>query len=662
MEVTREQILAALQAKQSEPSSTQTALNIGKSFLGGGSSGATGLLGIPFEVANLPNATLNYLAGINEPSPTQLMTQKLGVPQEPQSGLERAAYLFGEGAIPAASVTGAATLNPVLAAGAGLLGGVTNLAAKTYFPESPVGQAVFSLLPGTLAGSINWARNKVPQVPKPTTLQETQMTATAGQMAGSEKLLRAEKAVAGTQEGTPIFQQMGLSNVANAEDFANKIQTFTKNPNLTSEQIANATVEALNYHNNRVVNKFRVENRKNFSAAQAEAGDARIFDTNNVNRVLDEQIVLYNQPSMPAELQAYAKKLQQVKDGISKQTVFEGQTVNTPLTIQELQKNLESWGKAAKTGQYTVDGVQLGDVAPGSMKKLSRDVLNAFRDDLDAANLQNVPGAQKLIDAREKFKTGLKEVNDFQTQSFVKWFGKENPDATDVVNYLKSGVTPTERTTMFKLLGQSRPEVLDSIRSRTMQDLITASEGNLDSMLLNFKSILKEKPEAGAVSTKELLFPTKAEQAKANQLVNDLEIVTRKASGTAPSEGALSRTTGEVAGTSFGYKARMAVNTAADVFDLVSSSTSNPQKMAWMMTNPDGQTLVRYAATVKAGQKLPSNIQNFADYLASDVLVGGTVSAGGVNTARESGKIIQPAPQSVTEEQIKQRLKELENQ
>ena len=136
MEVTREQILAALQAKQSEPSSTQTALNIGKSFLGGGSSGATGLLGIPFEVANLPNATLNYLAGINEPSPTQLMTQKLGVPQEPQSGLERAAYLFGEGAIPAASVTGAATLNPVLAAGAGLLGGVTKDRKSTRLNSS----------------------------------------------------------------------------------------------------------------------------------------------------------------------------------------------------------------------------------------------------------------------------------------------------------------------------------------------------------------------------------------------------------------------------------------------------------------------------------------------------------------------------------------------
>jgi hypothetical protein len=671
-EYSRAQLLAEL-AKREETTPTNEAANLIKSGLGGATSGAAGLVGLPLEVGNLPNAVLNYLGGTPEAGPTQVMREKLGVPSEPTTGPSQFAYNFMEGATPAAAITGAATLNPLAAAGAGLLGGVTNVAAKYYAPESPVGQTLFGLLPAGFAGLANMARTRVPKVPAASELPETGMTATAGQRTGSQALLRTEANVSATAEGQPIFKQAGLANVASAEDFATKMLNFSKNPNLTVSDIAQGTTDAMNYQNNRILNKFRVDNRRNFNEAKAEAGDARLFDTTNVNQTLDNAIQLYGAETMPPELQAFASKLKTVKNNLSQQAepstilnaegkpavVIPEQTVK--LTIDELQKNLESWGKAAKTGSYSSDGVNLGDVSTGTLKKLSRDVLNAFRSDLDAANLQGVSGAEKLIAAREGFKKGLQDVNDFQNQSLVKFFG-DVKDPTAVVDRLQNA-SPTERVTMFKVLENSRPDILDSLRARSLDGIVQNAGGDLNKLLGGLKDVLKQKSETGAINTNDFLFQTPAEKAKANVLVRDLEIVTRKAEIPKEPSSALSRTTGEAAGTALGYKARLAFNTVQDAIDAISGSISSPEKLAWMMTNPQGQSLIREAARMKAGQKLSTQMKSAADYLASDALIGGTVSALAQTQGREAGQAVQqPVEQAVTREQMQQRLKELEQQ
>lgn len=670
-EYTREQILAELASRQ-QTSAENPAMDVLRGAAGGAASGGAGVVGLPLEIANLPNAISNYLAGVSEPSPTQVMREKTGVPTEPRSGLGQAAYNFMEGATPAAAITGAATLNPALAAGAGLLGGVTNVAAKYYFPESPVGQTLFGLLPAGVAGLANVARTRVPKVPAASELPETGMTATAGQRTGSQALLRTEANVAATAEGQPIFKQAGLANVASAEDFANKIQQFSKNPNLSTTQIAQGTADAIDYQNNRILNQFRVNNRKNFNAAKTEAGDAQIFDTTNVNEVLDNAIAKYSSEGMPADLQAFAARLKTVKNNLSQQaepsTILnaEGKPAvvipeqTTKLTIDELQKNLESWGKAAKTGSYSNDGVNLGDVSTGTLKKLSRDVLNGFRKDLDAANLQGVSGAEKLIKAREEFKRGLQEVNDFQNQSLVKFFG-DVKDPTVVVDRLINA-TPTERVTMLKVLENSRPDVLDSLRAKSLEGIIQKANGDLPTLLNDLKSTINQKRELTSVTLNDFLFPTLQERAKANVLVRDLETVTRKSEIPKEPASALSRTTGEAAGTALGYKARLAFNTVQDAIDAISGSVSSPEKLAWMMTNPQGQSLIREAARMKSGQKLTTQMKSAADYLASDALLGGTVSVSAQSLGREAGQAVQTpaAGETVTREQIQQRLKELQ--
>lgn len=671
-EYTREQILAELASRQqtNEPS---PAMDILRGAAGGAASGGAGVAGLPLEVANLPNAIMNYLGGVSEPSPTQVMREKTGVPNEPRSGAGQFAYNFMEGATPAAAITGAATLNPALAAGAGLLGGVTNVAAKYYAPESPVAQTLFGLLPAGVAGLANIARTRVPKVAGASALEETGMTATAGQRTGSQGLLRAEANVAATAEGQPIFKQAGLANVASAEDFANKIQQFSKNPNLTVTDIAKGTADAIDYQNNRVLNQFRVNNRNNFNAAKAEAGNERIFDTTNVNNALDNAIATYGADTMPMELQAFAGKLKQVKANLVKEatpttlldaqgnpTVVKAQPETVKLTVEELQKNLESWGKSAKTGSYSEGGVNLGEVTSGTVKKLSRDVLNAFRQDLDAANLQGIKGADKLINAREEFKKGLNTVNEFQNQSLVKFFG-DVKDPTAVVERLQNA-SPTERVTMFQVLQNSRPEILDSLRSRALGSVIEQSGGDLPKLLSNLKDIAKQKSEAGSINTNDFLFQTPAEKAKVNVLIRDLDTVTRKVDIPKEPTSALSRNTGEAAGVGLGYKARLATNFAQDAWDSISGAVSSPEKLAWMMTNPQGQSLIREAARLKAGQKLPTQMKSALDYLSSDALIGGTVSATAQAQGRESGQALQAAPtgESVTREQIQQRLKELQ--
>jgi hypothetical protein len=671
-EYTREQLLAELASRQ-QSNASNPAMDILRGAAGGAASGGAGVVGLPLEVANLPNAITNYLGGVSEPSPTQAMRQGLGVPEEPRSGAGQFAYNFMEGFTPSAAITGAATLNPVVALGGGLLGGVTNVAAKYYAPESPVAQTLFGLLPAGVAGLANVARTRVPQVPKASALEETGMTATAGQRTGSQSLLRAEANVASTAEGQPIFKQAGLANVASAEDFANKMQTFSKNPNLTVTDIAKGTSDAINYQNNRVLNQFRVNNRKNFNAAKAEAGDERIFDTTNVNSALDNAIATYGADTMPMELQAFAGKLKQVKSNLIKEaepttlldaqgnpTVVRAQPETVKLTIDELQKNLESWGKSAKTGSYSEGGVNLGEVTSGTVKKLSRDVLNAFRQDLDAANLQGIKGADKLINAREEFKKGLNTVNEFQNQSLVKFFG-DVKDPTAVVERLQNA-SPTERVTMFQVLQNSRPEILDSLRSRALGNVIEQSGGDLNKLFTNLKDIAKQKSEAGAINTNDFLFQTPVEKAKVNTLIRDLETVTRKVEIPKEPASALSRNTGEAAGVGMGYKARMVTNFAQDAWDTISGAVSSPEKLAWMMTNPQGQTLIRESARLKAGQKLPTQVKSALDYLSSDALIGGTVSATAQVQGRESGQALQAMPtgDTVTREALQQRLQELQ--
>jgi hypothetical protein len=496
---------------------------------------------------------------------------------------------------------------------------------------------------------------------------------TGGQRTGSERLLRTEADVAKSEGGAPIFQRFGLSQADSAEDFASKIQQFSANKNLTATDINKGVIDAVNYQNNRIVNKFRAQNRVNFSAAEKAAGNDRIFGTDGLNKTLDDQISYYSAEGMPIELKQIADQLRGLKNQMSKQSepslvlgadgkpAFVTAEQSQKLTIAELQKNLESWGKAAKTGEFSMpggtDNVFKG-VAPGTVKGIARKVLNGFRDDLDTAVQGNVKGAKELSKARDDFKEGLKQLDSYAETPFIKKFMKDNPsalDPTETVQYLTQA-TPTERVVMLNLLDSNRPDIVASLRNRTMQQVLDDAGGDTTKLLSNLKNITAQKSEAGALGLNDFLFKTPGEKAKVKVLVRDLESITKKPVGPAESlQSQIQGTTTEAAAVGGGWTVGKAVAAVQDTLNMVSGSANSAEKLAWMMTNPQGQTMLRYLADQKVTNKpLPQTYADTLNFLSK------YSAAGAVPAARE--QLPETTQPSGDLEAVRRRIRELEEQ
>jgi hypothetical protein len=654
----------------------------GRALVGGAKSGATGLVAFPAEVASIPlQAAGQYAPFGMSASPTTMARETFQIPPEPRSGAEQFLYRFGEGAAPAMAFAAPSYLaGPVVgtvATGtAGLVGGLSNVAGKYLFPESPTGQLAVGLLPGLFSGAATRVRRNVPETGTPSVSAETGIPMTSGQRTGSEAALRQEKAVSTTEGGAPIFKQFNLNQANTAEDFANKIQQFGANQNLTATDINKGVIDAVNFQNNRLVNKFRAQNRVNFGEAKKVAGNDPIFGTDNLNTTLDNQIALYSSDKMPAELRAIADKLRDLKGSMTKQAEpslivgADGKpAVVIPeqaqkLTIDELQKNLESWGKAAKTGEYSMPGGTdniFKGVAPGTVKNIARQVLNGFKDDLDVAASSGTRGAAQLQKARDQFRDGLKELDAYAETPFVKYFMKDNPSALDPTESVQrlAQATPTERVVMFNILSNTRPDIVASLRKTQMDEIVTASQGNPEALLSSLRTVINQKSQQGSIGLNDFFFPTKGEQAQAKVLIKDLETITRKPAGAAESISAqLQGITTETAAVTGGWTVGKAVSAIQDTVNLVSGSAASSEKLAWMMTNPQGKDMLRYLANQKVSNKpLPQTYADSLNFLAK------YTAAGAVPTARgEDLSLEQTMPPNVSLEDLEAELKRREEQ
>lgn len=676
---TLEQINAEIARREREESSlAEQVVSGGKALIGGAQSGATGLIAFPAEIASIPLQVSGSAAPFGmSGSPTAIAREKFQIPEEPKTGTEQFLYRFGEGAAPAMAFAAPSYLaGPVvgtIATGtSGLIGGLSNVAAKGLFPESPVGQMLTGFLPGLFSSAASRVRRNVPETGKPSVSEDTGIPMTAGQRAGSEALLREEAAVSTTTGGAPIFQKFGLNQANSAEDFASKIQQFSANKNLPATDISKGVIDAVNYQNNRLVNRFRANNKVNFDAAKKVAGNEPIFGTDNLNSVLDNQIALYSSDKMPLELRAVADSLSRLKNTMTKKaepsvivneqgmpaTVIPEQTQK--LTIDELQKNLESWGKAAKTGEFSLPGGTdniFKGVAPGTVKGIARQVLNGFKGDLDSAASSNIKGAAELQKARNSFRDGLQELDAYAETPFIKTFMKDNEtaiDATKAVDILKN-VTPTERVVMFKLLENNRPDIISSVRNQQMADLIEANKGDPAGLLKGFKEVLATKSEKGAIGLNDFLFPTAKEKAQTKMLVRDLESITKKPVGPAESYGAqLQGITTDTAAVAGNWTVAKAVSVVQDVMNGVSGSANSAEKLAWMMTSPQGKDILRYLADQKVTNKpIPKTLADSLNFLAKYSAVST------VPTARQSDLSLPP---QVDMNALEQRIRELEQQ
>jgi hypothetical protein len=288
-------------------------------------------------------------------------------------------------------------------------------------------------------------------------------------------------------------------------------------------------------------------------------------------------------------------------------------------------------------------------------------VLNGFKGDLDAAASSNIKGATELRKARDQFRDGLKELDAYAETPFVKYFMKDNPSALDATESVQTlaQATPTARVVMLNILGNTRPDIVASLRKTQMDELIAKSQGNPEALLSDLRTVVNQKSQQGSVGLNDFFFPTKGEQAQAKVLIRDLEDITRKPAGAAESIGAqVQGITTEAAAVTGGWTVGKAVSAIQDTMNLVSGASSSSEKLAWMMTNPQGRDMLRYLANQKVTNKpLPQKYADSLNFLAKYSAVGA------VPTARGADLSLEPTmPSNISLQDLEAELKRRETQ
>ena len=630
--------------------------DIVKGLFQGGSSGALDtLLGIPALAGRV-------VTGKDIMEPARAATNLAGTRPNPKEDPWGAvAYDFGEGAVPAGlfGMVG----GPVASVTAGGIGGATNVIAKRLFPESPTGQVLTNMIPmivnpsqGLRAAATN---------PTPASTGKTGVVLTPGQATGNVKQLAKETRLASTAEGQAAFAATTERNTGVLKDFASKIQDIAANiKNASATAIRDETVSTFNKYSDALLNKFRAENRANFDKAAAKVGDAEVFNSQPVVDKMQDLIRLYSSEKMPAELQAIAGKLQGVVDNMTVPAVpakpgtfnamtntMEGAAEAVPavaknMTIKELQKNLESWGRAAYgDGSKAPDRVLEG-VAKGTVQSISRDVLGSFRTVLDESAGLNIPGAKELQAARNTFRDNLKSIEDVAVTPIFKKFGIDSPTsikAEDAVKALTEA-TPSERVIMMQVL-DSRPDIINAIRGRAFESVMQKSGGNISQIRQGVSDMLSGKTSQArdGISDLEFMFPTKPEQSKLLDMFDDMTKLERNATGqtigtrrAAEAEKAGAEAAGVVGGAQSRYAGNIFVRLYENFLQDPSKfieAYNNPNYFK-NLTNADPQFLASGAADTKVGRFI-ENVMTPVVKSVQEMPVKGAVALEGLSTARD---------------------------
>ena len=491
---------------------------------------------------------------------------------------------------------------------------------------------------------------------------KTGVTLTPGQVTGDIKQLEAESKVIGTAYGANKARQVYKSNQKIVDEYANSIQSL-EGKNLSAETIRNETIKAFNKHASTVRTNLLRENKQNFDAARKAVGDAEVIDTAPVVNKLQSLIDTYGQPGQPAELQAAATKLQKVLNDISvPATAGKAPVINTltnevitpgvptteattkNISVATLQNNLESWGRASYGDTNKKVSNALDGLSPGTQTYISKQVLSAYREALDNAIKSGVTGAEALSKARDVYKVNLKTLEDMAVTPWFKKFGIDSIEAitpTNALNALKNA-KPAERQILIDVLGQ-RPDVLNALRSRAFEDVLTKANGDFGKLRSGVDAILSDTKNTArdGVSDLEWMFPTKEAQVKLRTLFDDLYKLDR--SPLPPSaetqaaknmETTISEATGSVGGASARYQ-------AGTGYRLVDFVRSDPKLLADAYFDPN---FGKQGKTLNVLQNTLGMQQQSAMQSARTATMGaGALTASNVNAPEEQMQLVVPA-------------------
>jgi hypothetical protein len=500
--------------------------------------------------------------------------------------------------------------------------------AAPLVTESPLGQLAIQGTPyaakGAFSAGVDRLRQPIGTFPP---VDETRALLnvgpmTPGELTGNRKQLSREARVGASPEAenAPAFRQEQAKSV---QTFLDNLFNRAASKTMNETELTKSVVSSFDNYGKALSGRLQSDAMKDFNAAKKAGG------TVDTQPVLDA--VNRNLASLPPETPGLDNLKASVKRIVDQYAIPEVLPTSTPsaiigpngqpvavtttpgspaaanrIDIDRLQKNLSAWGSAVYSG--TADfgkGNIFEGVAPGQAKGLARTVLGGFRDALNQAIDQGVPGADQLKKARDKFSSNLDAVDEFANRPLVKSFDVGSPSELvpeTVLQKLKDA-PPSQRAILIDIL-QNNPqasEILDTIRRSTFNDVIQkARVPNAPTNAPDFSvsAALAElnKPQ----NELSFLFKDKADLDQAKLVMNYMQRVLQGENvGSAGIGGSAA-----YAGTKAMGGNTQQANMAKESFSAIKDFVNSPAAFSEILFNPESkQALIGLATNKSIGQK-----------------------------------------------------------
>lgn len=517
----------------------------------------------------------------------------------------RGAYEFSSAGAPAAAMTavgvpGLFKQTPLGVAGEFGVAGTTGILGQSVAPDSPLAQLALGMSPYALKGGVNLAQQRItrpegifPPVPE---LQNMLRVApmTPGQASLSRPQLATEARVAARPETGAAPQQFAQTQAKSVESFLSNLFDRASSQAMSAPAATENLVESFRNYGKALSSRLRADAGKDFNAAKAAGGQV---DVNPVLNAVDNWAA-----QIPPEVPGFStiqNAVKRIKDEylIPAASPDQAPTAAT-IDIGRLQKNLSAWGDAVYSGKADFGkGNIFEGVAPGQVKGAALSVLNGFREALDQAITQGVPGADKLKAARDKFSANIKAIEEYSNRPLVKYFDVANPSELvpeQVVNKLKT-LPPSQRAILVDVM-QNSPNsnvqgVLDTVRRSAFDDILgkAAVTGGAEvAPTFAIDAALKELDrKKGSLGQ---LFANSADLKEAELA---MKVMRRILAGEAPTTGAgISPSAAYTAARATGGSAAAALSIRDFIYPIFRDVVASPEAFAKVIYQPDNRKLL----------------------------------------------------------------------
>lgn len=423
----------------------------------------------------------------------------------------RGVYEFSEAGAPAAAfsllgVPGLFSRTPAGLASEFGAAGTMSMAAQQIAPDSPLVQMGLMMSPyagkalykGT-QGAITKPRGTYPTEAEISELLRVGRI-TPGEASLFRNQLATEARVAAAPESGQAPVQFRIGQAKDVESFLTNLFDRAAGAPVDmarAQQVTGSIVDAFKNYGRTLSGKLRSDAKKDFNAAKASGG--QVDTTPIVDRVRAQLATIApEEPGFASLKQSLDNILAEYVDPGAAASVTPSAIVgptgqpasvnitparapsNKPISIGRLQDNLAIWGEAAYSGKADFGkGNIFENVAPGKAKGIALSVLRGFKESLDEAINNNIPGADKLKAARDNFSANIDRIEEFSNRPLTKAFDVQNVSQLvpeDVLNKLKR-MPPSQRAILIDVMQNSpNPQVngvLDTLRRAQMDDVLS---------------------------------------------------------------------------------------------------------------------------------------------------------------------------------------------